>query len=68
MAIVIGPEDKGLDSKWLSSSAEGAGAEAVSIPMVGRGVDSLNAAAAAAILLFEAARQRRVERPASCGD
>ena len=68
VAIVIGPEDRGLDSRWLSQSCNAAAAEAVSIPMPGRGVDSLNAAAAAAILLFEAARQRQGERQASRGD
>jgi len=68
VAIAIGPEDKGLGSRWLSPSCEGAAAELVSIPMPGRGVDSLNAAAAAAVLLFEAARQRQVERPPTGDD
>ena len=68
LAIVIGPEDRGLDSRWLSSSPDGAASEAVSIPMADRDIDSLNAAAAAAVLLFEAARQRRIERRPSQGD
>lgn len=52
VAIVIGPEDVGLDRRWLSGAT-------VAIPMQGRVVDSLNASAAAAVLLFEAARRRR---------
>lgn len=52
VAIVIGSEQSGLSEVWL------AGADRrVSIPMSGT-VDSLNAAAAAAVLLFEARRQR----------
>ncbi len=51
LAIVIGSEHAGLSPIWRGGSA-------VSIPMVG-GTDSLNASAAAAILLYEAKRQRR---------
>ena len=50
-AIVIGSEAEGLAADWL------VGAEAVRIPLAG-GVDSLNAAIAASVLLFEARRQR----------
>ena len=50
-AIVIGSEAEGLTADWL------AGADAVRIPLAG-GVDSLNAAIAASVLLFEACRQR----------
>ena len=53
VAIVVGAEDRGLGARWL-----GAADVQVSIPVSGRGVDSLNAATAAAILLFEAVRQR----------
>lgn len=53
VALVIGPEDRGLDDAWLAAG------EAVKIPMAGRVVDSLNASTAAAVLLFEAVRQRR---------
>jgi len=53
MAIVIGPEDRGLDRAWLDAADARA-----TIPMRTDAADSLNAAAAAAILLFEAARQR----------
>jgi RNA methyltransferase, TrmH family len=59
-AIVIGAEDVGLSPLWQSA---GIGVE---IPMAESVVDSLNASTAAAILLFEAVRQRRIS-PESCG-
>ena len=59
-AIVIGPEDTGLDPAWLKLTEDTGGAR-ITIPMHGRAADSLNASNAAAILLFEALRQR--ERP-----
>ena len=49
-AFVVGSESRGLDADWLEHGA------AVRIPMAGR-VDSINAATAAAVLLFEARRQ-----------
>jgi TrmH family RNA methyltransferase len=52
-ALVVGSEQYGLSPIWM----EGAD-ERVMIPMPGS-VDSLNAAMAAGILLFEAVRQRR---------
>jgi TrmH family RNA methyltransferase len=52
-AIAIGAEDEGLPEPWVAAADE-----RVAIPMRGRTVDSLNAAAAAAVLLFEAVRQR----------
>ncbi len=52
VAIVVGSEHAGLDADWLSGDYQG-----VRIPMAGRG-DSLNAAMAATVLLFEARRQR----------
>ncbi|MDE0122620.1 MAG: RNA methyltransferase [bacterium] len=52
VAVVIGTEQYGLSDLWL----EGADRK-VSIPMSGT-VDSLNAGSAAAVLLFEARRQR----------
>lgn len=52
VAIVIGAEHAGLDAAWL----EAADALAT-IPMRGR-ADSLNAATAGALVLFEALRQR----------
>ena len=51
VAIVVGGEHGGLGADWL-----GAG-ETVRIPMAGQ-ADSINAAMAAAVLLFEARRQR----------
>jgi len=52
-AFLIGAEDAGLDDTWR----ELADAEVV-IPMRGTAADSLNASTAAAVLLFEAVRQR----------
>src|SRR6476469_6250006 len=56
-AFLIGAEDTGLDAAWR----ETADLE-VAIPMSGAAADSLNASAAAAVLLFEAVRQRGVGR------
>lgn len=53
LALVIGPEDTGLDEAWLNAADL-----CLSIPTLGQTVDSLNAANAAAVLLFEAVRQR----------
>ena len=52
VAIVVGSEHDGLDSEWLD-----AGYENARIPMAGH-ADSMNAAMTAAVLLFEARRQR----------
>lgn len=52
VAIVVGSEHSGLDAGWSAP-----GAEAVRIPLSGR-ADSINAAMAATVLLFEARRQR----------
>ncbi len=55
-AIVIGSEQYGLSERWIAEADHN-----VVIPMPGQGpigIDSLNAAASAAILLFEAVRQR----------
>lgn len=51
--IVIGSEQYGLSRAWREASDQ-----EVRIPMPGEAIDSLNAAASAAILLFEAVRQR----------
>jgi TrmH family RNA methyltransferase len=51
--LAIGAEDVGLPDVWLAAADY-----AISIPLRGRAADSLNAATAAAILLFEARRQR----------
>lgn len=58
-AIVIGPEDAGLDEAWLDPAFLAAcHGGLASIPMHSRTTDSLNASVAAAVLLFEARRQR----------
>lgn len=51
-AIVLGAEQYGLSEAWIQNATT-----AVKIPMLGQ-ADSLNVAAAATILLYEAARQR----------
>jgi len=53
LALVLGPEDTGLSDLWLDAADL-----RLSIPMPGQAVDSLNASNAAAVLLFEAVRQR----------
>lgn len=53
-AIVVGAEDEGLSDCWKTYADQ-----QVSIPMLGRN-DSLNVSTAAAILLYEALRQRRI--------
>jgi RNA methyltransferase, TrmH family len=52
-ALLVGAEDAGLDARWRDAADI-----QVSIPMSPRSVDSLNTSTAAAILLFEAVRQR----------
>jgi TrmH family RNA methyltransferase len=53
VAIVVGSEDAGLGTAW-----SGEDMTAVRIPMLGA-ADSLNVSVTAAVLLFEARRQRR---------
>ena len=57
VAVVIGAEDRGL-----SERAESVAHELVAIPQANTGVDSLNASVAAALVLFEAIRQRTLGR------
>jgi TrmH family RNA methyltransferase len=52
VAIVLGSEQAGLSNAWRSASAV-----PVRIPMRGQ-ADSLNVSVAAALLLYEAVRQR----------
>jgi TrmH family RNA methyltransferase len=52
VAIVVGAESQGLDEEW-----SGAADAEVRIPMFGR-LNSLNVATSAALLIYEAARQR----------
>jgi TrmH family RNA methyltransferase len=51
--FLVGAEDDGLPPTWRDAAEL-----EVTIPMHARSVDSLNAAASAAVLLFEAVRQR----------
>lgn len=53
-AIVVGTEAEGLTEEWLQSSAQN-----IIIPMEGQ-IDSMNVSVSAAILIFEAKRQRTV--------
>ena len=53
LALIIGSEDCGLASTWQQAG------KPITIPMLNEAVDSLNASAAAAVLLFEAVGQRR---------
>jgi TrmH family RNA methyltransferase len=53
LAIVLGSEAQGLSPAW-----SGPGVEAVRLPMLGS-ADSLNVSATAAVLFYEAVRQRR---------
>jgi TrmH family RNA methyltransferase len=52
-AFLVGAEDAGLDETWRAVAET-----EVEIPMRGATADSLNAGAAAAVLLYEAVRQR----------
>lgn len=55
-AVIVGAEHDGLSADWIASADL-----SVSIPMLGHG-DSLNAAASAAVMLFESVRQRTEAR------
>lgn len=57
-ALIVGAEDAGLDATWRAAADL-----TVSIPVKGAAADSLNASAAAAVLLFEAVRQREASWP-----
>ncbi len=54
VAIAVGSEQVGLSAPWIDAADA-----AVQIPMFGQ-ADSLNVAAAAIVLLYEAVRQRRL--------
>ncbi|HET7032111.1 MAG TPA: RNA methyltransferase, partial [Casimicrobiaceae bacterium] len=56
LAVAIGNEGSGLSPSLLTAATR-----RVTIPMH-RGVESLNAAAAAAVMMFECVRQRRAAR------
>jgi len=53
VTIAVGAEDRGLPQSWLDAADR-----CVTIPLATDATDSLNAATAAAIVLFEARRQR----------
>lgn len=53
-AIIVGTEHDGLSSEWLKNSTQN-----IIIPMEGE-IDSMNVSVSAAILIFEAKRQRRI--------
>ncbi|MCD8483554.1 MAG: RNA methyltransferase [Verrucomicrobia bacterium] len=53
LALIVGAEDSGLSEDWLNADIH-----AVTLPMEGV-TDSLNVSVAAAVVLFEAVRQRR---------
>ena len=52
-AVIMGAEDKGLSAKWLKMANE-----KIKIAMRGQ-IDSLNVSVSAAVVLFEALRQRK---------
>jgi TrmH family RNA methyltransferase len=52
LALVIGNEQRGLSAIWMEQADQ-----RIRLPMRGQ-VDSLNAAVAAALLLYEVVRQR----------
>ena len=53
-AIVVGTEATGLSNEWLKNASQN-----IIIPMQGE-IDSLNVSVSAAILIFEAKRQRNI--------
>jgi TrmH family RNA methyltransferase len=57
VAFLLGAEDRGLPEAWLKRAQA-----RVRIPMRGR-ADSLNVAVSAALLLYEALRQRSLHDP-----
>jgi TrmH family RNA methyltransferase len=57
VAIALGSEARGLSDAWAELATV-----AVRLPMLGT-ADSLNVSATAAVLFYEALRQRRGERP-----
>lgn len=54
-AIVVGTESTGLSNEWMNAADE-----KIKIPMLGK-IDSLNVSVSAAVLLFEAVRQRSIK-------
>lgn len=58
-AIVVGTEDEGLTQEWLELSDQ-----KIIIPMRGE-IDSMNVSVAAAVVIFEAVRQRTIGKVTS---
>jgi TrmH family RNA methyltransferase len=56
-ALVVGAEATGLSQEWMNASSE-----KIKIPMKGE-IDSLNVSVSAAVLLYEAVRQRGPKTP-----
>ncbi len=56
IALVLGSEAQGLSLQWLKSADQ-----LIKIPMLSQ-MDSLNVSVAAAIILFEALRQKNIEK------
>ena len=54
IAIVIGPEESSLSNDWIAESTE-----KIKIPMKGK-MNSLNLSVSAAIVIFEASKQRKI--------
>ncbi len=59
LAIVVGTEDTGLSKEWLVHASKN-----IIIPMEGE-IDSLNVSVSAAIVIFEAKRQRKNNKKSS---
>ena len=59
-AMILGSEARGLSPLWTGSDIT-----PISVPMLGS-VDSLNLSATAAILFYEALRQRKTAVPRRC--
>lgn len=57
-AVVVGAEHEGVTALWFDTAVVGPDATAARLPMVGT-VNSLNVATSAALVLYEAVRQRR---------
>ncbi|WP_300026354.1 RNA methyltransferase [uncultured Maribacter sp.] len=55
-AIVVGTEHSGLSDEWLKNATQN-----IIIPMEGE-IDSMNVSVSAAILIFEAKRQRKINQ------
>ena len=56
-AIVVGTEATGLSEQWMGNASQN-----IIIPMQGK-IDSLNVSVSAAIVIFEAKRQRNFGLP-----